>query len=255
MPLVRLLFFILLLVNLLAFALLQGWLGGSGPRGEPERLTNQLRPAQIVLGAPLAEPVPNEPAPSAEIATRAVSVGAPVAAPEQESDRVPDQPVSPPSEAVEVSVPPACVRFAGLGAEQAADMIERTRRAANGLKIDDVRVGSPNGWWVFVPSQESRDAAGVKVTELRALGVKDLFIIQEAGPHQYAISLGVFKTETSARQLLARLQAQGVRSARVAERNSETHRVEIRGPGDTVSSLASEFGGRYPGATKLGCTP
>ena len=56
MPVVRLLFFVLLLVNAIAFMLLEGWLGSSAPRGEPERLTNQLRPGQIVLGEPPEAP-------------------------------------------------------------------------------------------------------------------------------------------------------------------------------------------------------
>ena len=78
------------------------------------------------------------------------------------------------------------------------------------------RAGTPNGWWVYVPPQGSRDAADGKVAELRALGVKDLYILQDDGPNQYAVSLGVFKTETSARQMLGRLQAQGSQRARVA---------------------------------------
>lgn len=259
MPLVRLLFFILLLVNLFAFALLQGWLGSSAPHGEPERLTNQLRPGQIVLGVPPAtEQVESSAVAVPENATGVAAMGSPsVESPvvEPAAEANPEPAPAPMPKAVEASVPPACVRFAGLGAEQAADMIERARRTAKGLKIDDVRTGSPNGWWVYVPSLANREAADGKVAELRALGVKDLFILQDAGPNQYAISLGVFKTETSAKQLLARLQAQGVRSARVSQRNSETHRVEVRGPGDVVSSLASELGGRYPGVTRLGCPP
>ena len=259
MPVVRLLFFILLLVNLVALALLQGWFGNNAPRGEPERLTNQLRPGQIVLGAPpvaAATVNPDAPSPVDGAAEVVAAIPAEPALPASNDETAaPATPAVPPPGSVEVAVPPACVRFAGLGAEQATDMMERVRRAAKGLKIDDMRVGSPNGWWVYVPSQGNRDSADSKVAELRALGVKDLFILQDTGPNQYAISLGVFKTESSARQLLATLQAQGVRSARVSPRNNETHRIEIRGPSDIVSSLASELGGRYPGVTRLGCSP
>ena len=45
MPATRFIVVILLLLNLLAFAAIQGWLGGSAPRGEPERLSNQLNPS------------------------------------------------------------------------------------------------------------------------------------------------------------------------------------------------------------------
>lgn len=262
MPVVRLLFFVLLLVNAIAFMLLEGWLGSSAPRGEPERLTNQLRPGQIVLGEPPEAPAAEQDqAPLSDPA--AIEAAAPANAPANASADAPadapaDAATSPPEpahKAAAPALPAACVRFAGLSGDQASDMIERARRASKALTIDDARAGTPNGWWVYVPPQGSRDAADGKVAELRALGVKDLYILQDAGPNQYAVSLGVFKTETSARQMLGRLQAQGVRSARVSQRNSETHRIEISGPGDVVSNLASELGGRYPGATRLGCTP
>ena len=250
MPVVRLLFFVLLLVNAIAFMLLEGWLGSSAPRGEPERLTNQLRPGQIVLGEPPeAPPAEQDQAPLADPA--AIEAAAPANAPADAATSPPE----PAHKAAAPALPAACVRFAGLSGDQASDMIERARRASKALTIDDARAGTPNGWWVYVPPQGSRDAADGKVAELRALGVKDLYILQDAGPNQYTVSLGVFKTETSARQMLGRLQAQGVRSARVSQRNSETHRIEISGPGDVVSDLASELGGRYPGATRLGCTP
>lgn len=250
MPVVRLLFFVLLLVNAIAFMLLEGWLGSSAPRGEPERLTNQLRPGQIVLGEPPEAPAAEQDqAPLSDPA--AIEAAAPANAPADAATSPPE----PAHKAAAPALPAACVRFAGLSGDQASDMIERARRASKALTIDDARAGTPNGWWVYVPPQGSRDAADGKVAELRALGVKDLYILQDAGPNQYAVSLGVFKTETSARQMLGRLQAQGVRSARVSQRNSETHRIEISGPGDVVSNLASELGGRYPGATRLGCTP
>ena len=250
MPVVRLLFFVLLLVNAIAFMLLEGWLGSSAPRGEPERLTNQLRPGQIVLGEPPEAPAAEQDqAPLSDPA--AIEAAASANAPADAATSPPE----PAHKAAAPALPAACVRFAGLSGDQASDMIERARRASKALTIDDARAGTPNGWWVYVPPQGSRDAADGKVAELRALGVKDLYILQDAGPNQYAVSLGVFKTETSARQMLGRLQAQGVRSARVSQRNSETHRIEISGPGDVVSDLASELGGRYPGATRLGCTP
>lgn len=250
MPVVRLLFFVLLLVNAIAFMLLEGWLGSSAPRGEPERLTNQLRPGQIVLGEPPEAPAAEQDqAPLSDPA--AIEAAAPANAPADAATSPPE----PAHKAAAPALPAACVRFAGLSGDQASDMIERARRASKALTIDDARAGTPNGWWVYVPPQGSRDAADGKVAELRALGVKDLYILQDDGPNQYAVSLGVFKTETSARQMLGRLQAQGVRSARVSQRNSETHRIEISGPGDVVSDLASELGGRYPGATRLGCTP
>src|SRR5574340_160506 len=50
----RTLLILLVILNLLAFAGLQGWLGRPSTKGEPERLTNQLNPERIKLRAPPA---------------------------------------------------------------------------------------------------------------------------------------------------------------------------------------------------------
>ena len=49
MPRLRLLIILLVLFNLLALAAWRGWLGEGDTRGEPERITNQLRPERIKL--------------------------------------------------------------------------------------------------------------------------------------------------------------------------------------------------------------
>lgn len=49
MPVLRFLVILLLILNLLALAAWRGWLGEGDTRGEPERITNQLRPERIHL--------------------------------------------------------------------------------------------------------------------------------------------------------------------------------------------------------------
>ncbi|MDI3489938.1 MAG: hypothetical protein PWP11_1215, partial [Thauera sp.] len=45
----RLLIIVLILLNALAFAGVKGWIVGTPPRTEPERITNQLNPERIRL--------------------------------------------------------------------------------------------------------------------------------------------------------------------------------------------------------------
>ena len=73
---------------------------------------------------------------------------------------------------------------------------------------------------VYIPPQGSKEGAERKAGELKQLGVKNYFIINEGSAQRWGISLGVFKSETSAQSQLASLNKQGVHSARVAPRYS-----------------------------------
>lgn len=75
-------------------------------------------------------------------------------------------------------------------------------------------------YWVYVPPRANMEAAQQKVSELKARGVEESFIIQEP-QWKYAISLGVFKDEQLANKLLEELRAKGVVSAVKGVRNQE----------------------------------
>lgn len=235
MALLRTLLIVLILLNLIAFAALQGWLGGAAPRGEPERLSNQLNPERIKLRqatAPTRAAAPRPPAP------------APAAPPAP-------QPMASPAAAAS---PPACVAFAALSPEAARGMGE-TVATQRDLKVRDVPTEVPSSWWVNLPPAESKEAAEAKVAELRRQGVTDLFIVQDPGPNQFAVSLGLFKQELQAQRLVEQLEGKGVAGVRATPRGSTTHRVEIRGPAERLAELASELAARYPAASRLGCQP
>jgi cell division septation protein DedD len=81
---------------------------------------------------------------------------------------------------------------------------------------------------VNIPPQPSKDAADRKAAELRELGVTNFFIMQGESPLKWAISLGVFKTESGAQTLLAQLNKQGVHSARITPRGPQATRYTYR---------------------------
>lgn len=78
-----------------------------------------------------------------------------------------------------------------------------------------------NGYWVYIPPMKAHTQVEQKIAQLKERGVADYFVIQEAGPWQYAISLGVFKTEEAAKKFLGKLRAQGVKTATLGERASK----------------------------------
>ncbi|MCB1887783.1 MAG: SPOR domain-containing protein [Rhodocyclaceae bacterium] len=246
----RVLFFVLLFLNGLVFAGLAGWLGApSQPRGEAERLTNQLRPETIHLlsAAELAAVPPPEPV--AEVQVDAEPVPA-EAAPEPPPDPPPAVALPEPA-----PVPMACVRFIGLDEERAGALTRMGQAASGDLVIDDRSDLVPTSWWVHVPPQASRRAAELRVTQIRARGIDDLFILQDEGPFQYAISLGLFKNEASAKVHLGRLEKRGVQGGVITPRGSQVHTVEMRGPADVLSSLASDSAVAFADLEREACAP
>jgi hypothetical protein len=77
------------------------------------------------------------------------------------------------------------------------------------------------GYWVYIPPLKDKVAINKKIMNLKDDGISEFFIVQEPGAWRNAISLGVFKTEEAAQKFLNMLRAKGVRSARVGKRNSK----------------------------------
>jgi hypothetical protein len=88
-----------------------------------------------------------------------------------------------------------------------------------------------SSYWVYIPSFRTKRDAEIRVEELKRVGVKEYFIMQDTGDG-YAISLGLFSTQRAAEFTLAALRDKGVRSARMTERprRSALSQIEILGP-------------------------
>lgn len=233
---------VLFLANLLALAVWKGGLGGGASGGEPERLSNQLNPERLRLVAEVSQPAP------------APVVAAPAAVAPAESAPAPEPVPTPPAQAADTA-PPACVAFSGLSADQAAELSARVAKTGAGFKLSESRGVGASSWWVHIPSQGNKEGADRKAAELRRLGVDDLFIVQDAGPNQFAISLGLFRNEQAASRHLSLLREKGVRSAQIASRGASVLRVEVRGPSDSLATLASDLSERLQGANRLECAP
>lgn len=69
----------------------------------------------------------------------------------------------------------------------------------------------PKRYWVYRPPLKTAADAQKKATELKALGVADLFVVQEE-KWKNAISFGIFEDEQLATKLMQELQAKGVKN-------------------------------------------
>lgn len=264
----RLLLIVLVLLNLLALASTQGWLGSSVPRGEPERLTNQLNPEKIVLlpareqraaAAPTEAPAPAVPE-AEEVAPAAdAPPSAPTAQPVPEQPPTVEPPLAtppaPPSVAA-AAEPDACVAYTDLTAPEADALAASARSLGPALQLERAPTSAPTGWWVRIPPTGSREAAEREVAQIRALGISDYFIVREPGPHQFSVSLGLFRTEAKALEHLAFMQSRGVTGAQVAPRDgSSTYRAEVRGPSSQVAALQRSEAAGAVATTRSACEP
>ncbi|MCL2656215.1 MAG: SPOR domain-containing protein [Betaproteobacteria bacterium] len=233
MTTLRVLFVLLVIGNLfLAAANLGNF--SRVPGGEPERLTSQLRPEKLRLVQPPKESGESKPAtPEPTVST-----------PE------PQATASPP--AASASTPSlACVRWTGLTLLQADQVVQKAK--AGGMRATVEATGTPTSWWIYLPPQADRAGAEKKAEELQRLGVKDYFIINESGPNQNSISLGLFKSEDAAKRMLEQLRRQGVQSAQVAPRGANGLKVEVSGPANLITDFSSTTSARLANAQRSNC--
>ncbi len=81
-------------------------------------------------------------------------------------------------------------------------------------------------FWVYYPPLKSAELAQEKANEIQAMGVDELFIVQDS-QWRNAISFGLFQDEQLASALLTELQTKGVKGATKA----------LRSPGKSLNSL------------------
>jgi hypothetical protein len=76
----------------------------------------------------------------------------------------------------------------------------------------------PKRFWVYKPPLKSNQEAQQKAAEIKALGIENLFIVQEA-KWKNAISFGIFEDERLANKLVNELKAKGINNVVKALRN------------------------------------
>lgn len=222
----RLVFLLLLLLNIALWPLTAGLVHFGGGQTEPFRLTSQIEPERLRI-------VPEDDA------ARAPARAAEAVAAEDETD----------------PQAPACRVLTGLSREQADALAARARDRQPPVQLSESEQPGSSSWWVHIPDLPTRPLAERKQAELKALGVREMALMPDADGQKFAISLGLFKTEASARELLSRLSAQGVRSARIVEREAKATRlrVELRGAAADVEAVVADAGGVPDGVDAADC--
>lgn len=124
-----------------------------------------------------------------------------------------------------------------------------------GARLAQRRTDETTSWWVFMPPQGSRQAALKKAAELKTRGIDDYYIVTEEGELQWALSLGIFRSEQAAKARLGGLQALGVRSARVAPREAVPKIwLQVKGVDAALEARLKEIARQIEGSELKKCS-
>lgn len=135
---------------------------------------------------------------------------------------------------------PVCRRVGPLGAAE-AEALDKAVVAGGGSvvqsSIDDV------SYWVFIPAVAGKPAEQ-DIAALRKAGFKEFFVVTDEGPSLNAISLGLFAKEEAAKEKMARLVKNGIKSARMATQTRPTGKLMLlsRGTPEVLDKALAGLG-------------
>jgi hypothetical protein len=215
--------FLLILANLLFLAWSQGYLGSSS-NPDSLRVQQQLLADQIRIVArdePPAEMVKTESAAKTD-------------------EKKPVQ---------------ACILVGDLPIAEIDRLESLLAEKWPAFKAERTKVTGSASYWVFIPPMASKQEADNKAAELKKLGIPEFYVVQESGPNNRAISLGLFSSREAATAHLEMLRAKGVNSARIAERNVKplSAWLEINGPAALTESLRQALAEALPESKPGAC--
>jgi hypothetical protein len=225
---VRPLFLLLLAANLGFFAWTR-FLAPPDPAVDRQPLTQQLEPHKL------------------RIVTERELAKAPAPQPAK------PKPAAPAPEPVSI----ACLEWGSFSPADATRAALRLEPLALGARLAQYRGEETASWWVHMPPQGSRAAALRKAAELKQLGVEDYFILQDAGPLRWALSLGVFSTEDAAKAHLQALREKGVRTGIIDRRDTRVPKAwfQVRGVDAALQEKLRAIARDFEGATLHECAP
>ena len=213
---VKFVFWALLAANALLFAYGRGMLGSAdGELREPARLTKQLAADKLLLLS----------GDQAQALAAAAKAGDGAAEEEAEAEEAPA-----PAPSAPATPAYACLETEAFAAPDARRFETRLARLELGAR--QMRLAVPyqevTSHLVYLPPNGGKEGAERRVAELRERGISDYFIMQGDSPMRWAVSLGAFKTEASARTLAAELAKKGVQGVRVLPRGPQSNQFAYR---------------------------
>jgi hypothetical protein len=138
------------------------------------------------------------------------------------------------------STAPACFTLGPfLKASTASRAAEAISALGATVKRRQVEQRTPKGYWVYLPPFKSYAAARRQVQALQKKGLTDLFIMGK-GSRQNAVSLGLFKSESTAIERYQQVKALGLEAVKETQyRVSKQAWLDIAIAGDQTATIAT----------------
>ncbi len=261
----RLAVFLLLLANALLFAYARV---DRASVSEPGRLAGQIQPDSIKLLTPQqvaalgldrspiaagaqaqAQSTGQVPGPGASPPPLHSQAAAPAQGAAQTSTQAPAQPSTPAD---------VCAQWGPFSDADRAKAQADLEALKLGRQLSQHQVTVTDAWWVSLGPMPTRSAADRRLTELRALSIDDLSVV-DSGNGQFAVSLGIFRTQNAATARAQALAARGVAGATAAPRQQAITQtmLVVRNPSPVVAAKLEELQGKYAGSELRSgtCTP
>ena len=161
--------------------------------------------------------------------------------------------IVPPAEQPRIGEAPraavACLEWGLLAGAEVA----RADAAVAGLELPaaSVRraVADSGGYWVYLPPAKTKAEVDRRVATLKSRGVQEFYVVQESGQWRNAISLGIFKSEDSARARAAKLKQSGVQDVALERRENILKQIAyfVREPDPRAVARLAELQREFPG--------
>ena len=224
MAIFRFFFWLLLLLNLVLLTLLPGPLPGFSSL-ERDRLSQQVQPERLRL---LSNPL-----------THAADTNFADASPT----------TSPPAT--------ACIEIGNFNSSTAAKFETRLSRLKLPVLPAKQMVQPPASNMVFISPQADEAGANRRLTQLRALGFNDVFVVREPLPRRWGISVGLFSSTELALAQLESLRKAGITDARIEEHpiNSALFAYRLQGMSADDKPELKALVADFPGAELRRCRP
>lgn len=139
----------------------------------------------------------------------------------------------------------ACFEWGDFSGAEAGLVTNALKKLQLGNKLSRREIEHTIGYWVYIAPLKDKASVSQKLAQLKARGVTDYFVVQEAGEWLNAISLGVFKTREAAQNFLEGLRSKDISTARIGERTAKAKTTVF-----IINNLDAEIGDRLTALQK-----
>ena len=146
----------------------------------------------------------------------------------------------------------ACIEIGPISQNQ----IPELRRIIGTLPRDSSirtypQASNSGPFWVYLPAADTLAEQQKQIAMLRQKGIQDYFIVQAEGSEKGAVSLGVFRYQTGAKNLLAQMINKGI-PAQIGNRTTGMFYVRITQAPQSIENQYPIIRQRFPTAHTIG---